>query len=747
MDFNQIMLRMLRPRAYTFTYNGQTIQDNATPIISGQWYRESERTGTKGWRVGDVHGGIDFQYNAPQWSRLIGGRLSIAPSNTSNPPVYSPVLGEVLNDPNLSQFGTVAIRSTTDNTIHRIVHMVLPDTDVADGDILTNLGNYIVGREGSTGAGTVIHVHYDVYLPDADGWSRFDLRVNPMVYWSLGLQTTSIALAEFSGDGAYDTQSILKEGEWTRFNIGINTPHTKDVMIRVIFDTNDVLTAGSLDINPFILDGAGLDERYFGAAVPVPNSPNEFYITLPATPSGRNSGPIGQFNPNTNFAFEVRLADDNIINSGIINSGSTQMSMEAGYLNGTTWVPYQNFQKVEQTVFLLDNDSPPDPTFSDVEKEKLNGNNLDNATFIDTYFKNSGVAGGGVLGSDHFNYTAIGTKQQVQRQLQARDKPTAKAIYGLDGDDFIIGPGRPQEIYIYGGIGDDWIYGRSLDSTSALGPIDGPGARLFGEAGNDALVGTELDDWIIGGPGHDQIHASEGSDHLEGGSGNDWLSAGAGDDTVIGGADTAGTEPDNDILLGGGGNDYLKGGAGNDTLYGDADSKLQRDIEVIATSLFFLPQQGLVAWNGVTETYQLPTYDFLLNETRPLIIPPGGRGITSSGYAVGDDYLDGGIGEDQLFGGGGSDILSGGDDNDKLYGEGGDDQLFGGKGDDELWGDISPTVYDQDAQTVFDQGSVKFFSRKYGEAKSVSGNDILDGGQGSDELHGEIGRASCRERV
>lgn len=74
---------------------------------------------------------------------------------------------------------------------------------------------------------------------------------------------------------------------------------------------------------------------------------------------------------------------------------------------------------------------------------------------------------------------------------------------------------------------------------------------LFGDDGNDMLIGNCGDEAFHGGNGNDTIYACDGDDYLEGGEGNDRLDGGGGDDYLFGGAGA-------DVLLGGGGNDELK---------------------------------------------------------------------------------------------------------------------------------------------------------------------------------------------
>lgn len=83
---------------------------------------------------------------------------------------------------------------------------------------------------------------------------------------------------------------------------------------------------------------------------------------------------------------------------------------------------------------------------------------------------------------------------------------------------------------LYGGDGNDYIEGGDRSSN-----------RLFGEAGNDTLVGAQSPFCV------------------------NYLDGGAGNDTLIGGLNAAG-----DTLLGGAGNDQITGLFGDDTLTGGA---------------------------------------------------------------------------------------------------------------------------------------------------------------------------------
>ncbi len=103
--------------------------------------------------------------------------------------------------------------------------------------------------------------------------------------------------------------------------------------------------------------------------------------------------------------------------------------------------------------------------------------------------------------------------------------------------------------------------GRSLDDFATI-----KGANLFGDSGNDYLVGGLYADYLSGGADNDVIFAGAGNDIVEGGDGSDALVGQEGKDIIMGGAgdDTLDGGDGNDLLIGGDGSDAFYGGAGDD---------------------------------------------------------------------------------------------------------------------------------------------------------------------------------------
>jgi hypothetical protein len=161
-------------------------------------------------------------------------------------------------------------------------------------------------------------------------------------------------------------------------------------------------------------------------------------------------------------------------------------------------------------------------------------------------------------------------------------------------------PGRTSgSDLIYGGSGDDDLYGQFDDTgklPEELGLVisDTIGDELFGQAGEDAMVGDQgvVDNWVVASPTQwiepnqpfvdDHIFVegtllrevalqqidTGGNDRMTGGLDGDWMHGGAGDDLMNGnnGNDRLFGDDGDDALWGGLHHDHLWGGWGDDSL-------------------------------------------------------------------------------------------------------------------------------------------------------------------------------------
>ena len=241
--------------------------------------------------------------------------------------------------------------------------------------------------------------------------------------------------------------------------------------------------------------------------------------------------------------------------------------------------------------------------------------------------------------------------------------------------------------------------GSAKDVLAAEWAIGGPendalialstGSRLFGEAGDDGVNGSDANDVLDGGQGNDRIPGGAGADEITGGGGEDDIQAGDGDDRVDAGSDK-------DTISLGEGNDRADGGDGDDTIEGAAG-----------------------------------------NETIT-----GGNGVDTITGGPGTSTIDGGQGVDHLKGGPAADVLTGGSEKDSLNGEGGPDRLFGGSEPDQLDGgqgnDADEIFGGPGGDTLRGYGGNDTLTADAGDdfIYGASGEDKLSGGDGADQISG-----------
>lgn len=360
-----------------------------------------------------------------------------------------------------------------------------------------------------------------------------------------------------------------------------------------------------------------------------------------------------------------------------------------------------------------------------------------------------------------------------------------KSVYGGAGNDYILitYKGYDSSSSVQGGAGNDMIVGGQY-ADKLYGALNNDSSENIYDGANDSIYGNGGDDLIVGEAGNDTLHGGDGDDVIRGGLDHDKLYGNDGNDELI--ADdystnipTGSTQSGNDLLDGGAGNDIMYGYGGNDTYYfssgndsigynstytgedGGSDKiKFTEDMadigayitlsqsgnDLIVTynnvgtltvfehysgnasdqieylsfsdgSISLIRSENLVMYTNSAETIYGDTNSSQYND---LIYAFQGNDIidalTGNDYVYagdGDDVVYGGSGRDWLYGNDGDDTLNGGDDNDFIYGQNGDDIIHGDAGNDSLAG------YN-DNDTI------------YGDI----GNDFLYGGSGNDTLYG-----------
>jgi hypothetical protein len=153
----------------------------------------------------------------------------------------------------------------------------------------------------------------------------------------------------------------------------------------------------------------------------------------------------------------------------------------------------------------------------------------------------------------------------------------SEVICGFGGDDVIASSGGFD--VIVGGPGIDEVSyagaGGEISADLGAGLIEESGGGDTVVGGIENLIGTDLDDIIIGSTVANFVQAGDGKDTIEGKDGDDELKGGVGGDTLKGGdgADELLSQDGGDVLKGqSGDDDDLSAGPGKDNLNGGSGS-------------------------------------------------------------------------------------------------------------------------------------------------------------------------------
>jgi Ca2+-binding RTX toxin-like protein len=158
-------------------------------------------------------------------------------------------------------------------------------------------------------------------------------------------------------------------------------------------------------------------------------------------------------------------------------------------------------------------------------------------------------------GVNTINNTGTIRADVMEGDVGSSDKP-------FIGDAF-RSAGNVKDIFVNKGIVAGFVLlGGGSDVFDSRGGRQNDGF-VFGEAGNDRLLGGRGTDYLNGGAGQDRLSGGAGQDDLTGDTGHDHIDGGSGSDQLSGGAGR-------DRLSGGSGHDRLTGGAGSDRLIGGA---------------------------------------------------------------------------------------------------------------------------------------------------------------------------------
>ncbi len=267
-------------------------------------------------------------------------------------------------------------------------------------------------------------------------------------------------------------------------------------------------------------------------------------------------------------------------------------------------------------------------------------------------------------------------------------------LFGDAGDDLIIGDLYDNDGFIdyssdqiNGGDGNDTIYADTGPENPNWNTVTTGGSGTSrGGAGDDFLYGGGIADNLYGDADNDTLYGFFGGDYMYGGAGNDILYGGLGDDSRMQGDDG------NDTIYGGDGGDYIYGGRGSDTIYGDLgddfitgeDNGGTRD-SLAKDTLTYIQAAGLVHVDLAITTQQ-ETVNAGVDRIVDIEILVGSNySDRLFGSALGDT-IRGAVGSDALVGRAGNDSMNGQDGNDWLQGDAGDDSMWGGNGNDKFFG-------------------------------------------------------------
>ncbi len=346
------------------------------------------------------------------------------------------------------------------------------------------------------------------------------------------------------------------------------------------------------------------------------------------------------------------------------------------------------------------------------------------------------------------------------------------------GKDFLVGAGGLDEIH--GGGASDVLFGDNATATRdpvsgvilsivSSDPIGGeetftssggPGAAdmLFGDAGDDFLVGGLAQDHLEGNEGKDVIFGDNANILFEDAAGMSMAlsiestDTGTGDDDEIFGDTEGETTGEDDIVFGGDGNDAIEGQGGNDILFGDNGTAIFNNGSANANDLLSTAPTDFGADNimgGSGNDIIVGDHaDVTRNSSNIVSLITStfntGANDTLEGNS-GNDIIIGGLGADQVKGDEGDDIIvadqgvvniGSGVSNTTNPGLGGDDVIDSGTGNDQVLGGAGAdniTTGDGNDTVLGDNGNTNGQTTTSSDP-SIGGNDTINTGGGNDQI-------------
>ncbi|MBT99683.1 MAG: hypothetical protein CL902_13830, partial [Dehalococcoidia bacterium] len=195
---------------------------------------------------------------------------------------------------------------------------------------------------------------------------------------------------------------------------------------------------------------------------------------------------------------------------------------------------------------------------------------LEGGGFIITWWDDSSHDGGSSYDVYAQRYDADGTAGKLYT-LEGSDGADTVTLLGIS-DYATVDLGAGSDVLTLDNSTADVFFVADAESVYAGGGgdtvmvIGDDGISVFGEGGEDRLMGNSSDNSLYGGEDNDTLVGEGGSDILFGGAGADTIDGGRGDDQISGGT----------------GDDVIEGGAGDDALLASgsmADYRINTDGE------------------------------------------------------------------------------------------------------------------------------------------------------------------------
>ena len=338
--------------------------------------------------------------------------------------------------------------------------------------------------------------------------------------------------------------------------------------------------------------------------------------------------------------------------------------------------------------------------------------------------------------------------------LNGTEEGSPYLMMGSSNKDLLYAPLEGGKV-IFAGDGDDVLVSQSFAFN-----------EMYGEAGNDTLVGGRGDDWFYGG---------DGNDRLDGGLGNDYLIGEAGSNTYVfargyGHDIICAERPSTDVSI--------------QTLLLSEVTSAEVQLRRVVGAASFNADDLEITILGTTDSLTIRGFfwpssvgniDFSIDQIKFQDGTTWNKAaILNNLLPLQDVVLTGSDANyDSLIGGPGNDTLYGFDQHDELNGDSGNDTMVGGLGDDtyivgevgdvttelvnegidEVWSTISWTLGAnvenlilRDAVPPTWKTNIVVPTHIDGTGNSLnntirgsSGNNVLDGGVGADALAGARG--------